>query len=291
MKKRIFPLIFSMAIGIIFAGCGGGGDDSSSSSGTISMNVTDAKPVLPAGVEKVLITFDEVSVHKSGGGWTSLTLPKTPFTIDLYQFIEGKTTQLVPPVQLESGKYTQIRVGVISAMLETASGSYSVEIPSQYLKTNKNFEFTVQGGGAVDLTVDFDLSQSIVVTGTNTYQLKPVLHLTSTTEAWTIKGNITSSSIGDPPEKAVVVVTWDKDNSGDLNSGDEEYTRLSVTKGSSTSTEFTIFWLVPNESYYVQVYLGDPNESGILMYEEPISKSASAWTSKIYYLKGGVPLF
>jgi len=44
------------------------------------------------------------------------------------------------------------------------------------LKTDKNFEFNVQGGGAVDLTVDFDLSQSIVVTGpgpTNLNQRNP----------------------------------------------------------------------------------------------------------------------
>ncbi len=60
------------------------------------MNVTDAKPVLPAtGVESVTITFDEVSVHKSGGGWINLpvaTQPQ-PYTIDLYQFSDGTKTQ------------------------------------------------------------------------------------------------------------------------------------------------------------------------------------------------------
>jgi hypothetical protein len=115
-EKGFSPLAFGMAMAIIFAGCGGDGD-SSSSSGTISMNITDAKPMLPAGVEKALIELDEVSAHKSGGGWTSFPLPKTPFEIDLYQFIEGKTTQLVPPVSLPSGKYTQVRIGVISAAI------------------------------------------------------------------------------------------------------------------------------------------------------------------------------
>jgi hypothetical protein len=264
MKKIIFYLALALATGIIFGGCGGG-DGSSGSSGTASMNVTDAKPVLPAGVLKVLITFDEVSVHKSGGGWTSLPLPKTPFEIDLYQFIEGKTTQLVPPVQLESGKYTQVRIGVISATLVTSTGNYPMQIPSENLKTDKNFEFTVVGGGAVDLTVDFDLSQSIVVTGTGTYQLKPVLHIVDTKEAATIKGTINWGSSTE--EEVTVIVTWNKYNPGtgtcqepnlsDPNT-DEVYTKILVQK--TDPSPFQIFWLVPGEGYFVQALWGNPND-------------------------------
>jgi hypothetical protein len=283
-------------MGMILAGCGGGGgSESSGSSGTISINITDAKPMLPDGVQEVLITFDEVSVHKSGGGWTSLPLSDTTYEIDLLQFIDGKTTQLVPPVQLESGKYTQVQIGVTRATLVTSSGNYTMIIPSDNLKTDKNFEFTVEGGGAVDLTVDFDLSQSIVVTGNDTYQLKPVLHINSTTEAWTIQGKINTASFGDPAEEAVIVVTWDKDKSGDITSGDEVYTSLTVTKAEGDPlpefTEFSVFWLVPDESYYVEVYLGDQITEN-LKYSEFIDKSATQWApSKIYLLNGGNALF
>lgn len=278
MRKRgiIFGLAF--AIGALLAGCGGG--DGSGSSGTISMNVTDAKPALPVGVEKVLITFDEVSVHKSGGGWISKPLPKTPFEIDLYQFIEGKTTQLVPPVPLESGKYTQVRIGVISATLVTSTGSYKMEIPSENLKTDKNFEFTVVGGGAVDLTVDFDLSQSIVVTGPDTYQLKPVLHIVETKEAATINGKIKDTTFGIKTE-AIVVVTLDTDNGGTVNAGDEEYTRITVDKSPSGDTTFSIFWLVPNNGYIVQIEI-----NGVVIYTKAVT-SAEMSEGAVLSLNGG----
>jgi len=238
--------------------------------------------------------------------WTTLATAAQPYTIDLYQFLNGAKTQFVPAVQLECGKYTQVRIGVVSGAIKIKGVPQPVnlEIPSENLKTDKNFEFNVQGGGAVDLTVDFDLSQSIVVTGTGTYQLKPVLHLVTTTEAWTINGKINSSSFGEPPERAVVVVTWDKDGSGTINDGDEVYTTLSVTKAAANPpnpppdvTEFSVFWLVPNESYYVQVYLGDPENGGVLKYQEaikwdPNDPNAPAWKdSKIFLLNGGSVLF
>ncbi|MDH5202899.1 MAG: DUF4382 domain-containing protein [Nitrospirota bacterium] len=262
MKKKIFCFYLVFAIAIFLSGCGGGGGgNGSGSSGTVSMNIADAKPMLPPGTEHVFITFDEVSVHKAGGEWTSLPLAKTPYTIDLLQFSDGKSTQLVPPVTLESGKYTQIRIGVTSAEIWINGVPYPVNIPSDKLRTDKEFEFNVIGGGAVNLTVDFDLSQSIVVTGSGTYQLKPVLHIIQTQEAATIQGSIKASTFGSFTE-AVVIVIWDKDNSGTVTAGDEEYTRIRVEKGSDP-TPFSIYWLVPNQSYIIQIEIG-----GSKIYEE-----------------------
>ncbi|MDH5202567.1 MAG: DUF4382 domain-containing protein [Nitrospirota bacterium] len=255
MKKKIFCFYLFLAIAILLSGCGGGSSNGSSSSGTVSINIADAKPMLPSGTEKVLITFDEVSVHKAGGGWTSLPLAQTPYTIDLLQFADGRQTQLVPPVALESGKYTQIRIGVSSALIRINGVDYPVNIPSDKLRTDKEFEFDVIGGGAVNLTVDFDLSQSIVVTGSGTYQLKPVLHIIQTQEAATIQGSIKASTFGSFTE-AVVIVIWDKDNCGTVTTGDEEYTRIRVEKEGSNPTQFRIYWLVPNQSYIIQIVVG-----------------------------------
>jgi hypothetical protein len=86
----------------------------------------------------------------------------------------------------------------------------AVTIPSENLKTDKNFSFDVQGGGAADITIDFDLSQSIVVTddgsGTLSYKLKPVLHIVDTVEAATITGRIANYR---------VEIDFDLDNSFD----------------------------------------------------------------------------
>lgn len=270
MNKSICCYLLALAILLFLFGCGGGGSSSSSSTGIVSIGITDAKPLLPSGTTGVLITFNEVSVHRAGGGgWTSLPLAQSPYTLDLYQFTDGTGTDLVPPVELVTGKYTQIRIGVTEAKIVINGNEEQVEIPSEYLKTDKQFDFVVVGGGAVDLTVDFDLSQSIVVTGQGTYQLKPVLHINRTQEAATIQASIrdtTYTTFGS--SEAVVTVYWDKNDNAVVDGDDEEYTSVIVTQGTPPETQFRIFWLVPNEDYVVQVEIG-----GFLVHEEAVDWS------------------
>jgi len=71
-----------------------------------------------------------------------------------------------------------------------------------------------------------------------------------------------------------VVVYWDSNRSQNFTPGvDEEYTRLTVQKGNSLVTEFSVFWLVPNKNYYVEVYLGDPDVPANREYFKIINKS------------------
>lgn len=244
----------------LLAACGGGGGSGSGGTGTLSMSVTDAKPMLPEGVTNLFVTFDEVRVHKSGGGWTSLPLVESPYTIDLLQFQDGNVTELVPPTKLESGKYTQVRLVVSSAKILfdkiSSTAEEPVRVPSGNLKTDKNFIFNVGEDAAVDLIVHFDLSKSVVVTGpaaNPSYKLKPVLHLfDDPLEAATIKGSIENSAFGDS-EKATVTVIAE--------SNQEEYTIVEVSESDTEDpTEFTIFWLVPYESYTVEIDL-DQNDT------------------------------
>jgi hypothetical protein len=280
--KKCFIFV-ALICGIFLSACGGGGGTATFSSGTLSVEITDAKPVLPTGVAQVFVTIDEVSVHSSGGQWVSLSMAQTPFTMDLLQFTSGRTTQLVPPATLAPGKYTQLRLGVQSAMIVTDTGQQlPVTIASGDLKTDKNFNFDVTGGGAVTLTVDFDLSQSLVVTGSGSYKLKPVLHLVNTAEAATITGSINVAAYGF--DQAVVIVTQDSDNSGNLTPGDEEYTRLVVAKAQSDPTPFSIYWLVPGQSYIVEVQIG-----GITVYSQAVAKTALP-AGAVYPLNNGNPI-
>ncbi len=290
MKKANILVGLILVMSAFLWNCGGGGEDAPAR-GTLTMNITDAKPVLPvANVESVSVTFDEVSVHKSGGAWITLATAQQPYTLDLYQFTSGNKTQIVPPVQLDSGKYTQVRIGVTQGTVRISGRDYPLEIPSSNLKTDKNFEFDVQGGGAVDLTVDFDLSQSIVVTGTGTYQLKPVLHLNKTSEAATVQGTINFGTSA----QATVIVTWDKNRNGTFETPnpldpntDEEYTRVQVRN--TDPAPFSVFWLVPNESYFVEILLGDPQNpdrsSGRIFVSSSDLKPGA-----VIVLNGGSPL-
>ena len=242
---------------------GGGSSSTTAGSGIVTMSITDAKPMLPANITAFKVKFDEVLVHKSGGGWISLPMAESPHIIDLLQFIDGDTTEFVPPVRLVSGKYTQVRIVISEAWITVSEGSdeieYMVTIPSENLKTDKNFDFYVgdltgvdEDSTGVDIIVDFDLSMSLKVennTSPTTYTCKPVLHLAETKKAATIVGHIDDAAFGDEDYAIVSVFVRDPDSSSY-----EEYTKIMVTNTASENPElFTIFWLVPNKEYLVEI--------------------------------------
>jgi len=214
---KLFKILCVLSIIVVlsatFSCSGGGGSDSSVDSGIVEMSVTDARPMLPENVTNFWVRFEEIWVHKSGGGWISLPLVESPYEIDLLQFVEGDTTELVPPVRLEYGKYTQVRIVISSAQIRIDEGTevhdYDVVIPSGNLKTDKNFIFDVLNPAAVDIVIDFDLSMSLKEdnsTDPSTYKCQPVFHLVKTFEASTITGHIDDLSfVGDAD--AIVTVS------------------------------------------------------------------------------------
>lgn len=248
-----FLLFLFVVSGVFLVNCGGGGGGGGGGTGTLSMSITDAKPTLPVDdIVQVVITIDEIQVHKSGGGWARLELANgaNEYELDLLQYYDGDTTALVLPVTLSSGRYTQIRLGVKEAyMVSTSQGDIPLEIPSEYLKTDKNIEFDLPTGGTAAITIDFDLSQSIVATGSGTYQLKPVLHIVK--EQTVIEGNIAQASFGSA-DRATVTLYWDYDGSGTITSGDVIYTSLVVEKGADP-TAFRIYWVTPDLNYVVKI--------------------------------------
>lgn len=268
MKTLSLCCIIGLGVSLLVLGCGGDSDET----GSLAVRITDAKPLLEVNATQVLITFDEVRVHRAGGGWVSLPMARSPYTIDLLQFIEGNSTDIVPPVELASGKYTQVRLGITEGTVVIPGGEEPLEIPSEYLKTDKNFDFEVSGGEAVDLTVDFDLSQSIQPKQEG-YQLKPVLHLNETQRAAQIQGSVAASTFVD--SEAVVTVT----------TGGEEYTKLLVTKTDPADpTEFRIFWLVPNHPYRVELEV-----DGTLVFEEEVA-AEDLEAGEVFTLNLGSPI-
>jgi len=257
-KSIIGLLLISSLLGL---GACSGSDNSAGSAGSapVSVALTDAKPRLPDAAEKATnleVTFTGVAVHSPERGWRMLPLGgEAPHTIDLLQFHDGATTELVPPVLLDNGKYTQIRIVVDQARISFDDGANwtPVDIPSSNLKTDKNFNFEVLGPEAVNIMVDFDLSQSLVVTdlqGVPAYKLKPVLHLVETERAASVSGSIYGADFyGDQQVEITVSVP-----NPALPSGYEEYTRLALDQSASVDpTGFKIYWLVPDSAYRLEI--------------------------------------
>ena len=281
---RIVRLLILLMIYLLwFTACGSGGGDTGGSGppGTINVYISDAKPVLPDGATNLFVTFEQLSVQKSGGGWVSLPLVTNPYTMDLLQFSDGKSTELAPPTRLSDGKYTQIRLQISNASIRFSNGKESqVEIPSSNLKTDKNFDFNVQYPSAVNIVIDFDLSQSVVVRGQGSYQLKPVLHMNKTNQAATIVGYIDNFSFVDNQDAVVTVYAW---------ANQEEYTRIAVSKSNlENPTEFSIYWLVPNQSYNIEVDVDPDSENGPEYSEDVTSGSLGPGTT--FALNNGNPI-
>ena len=114
---------------------------------------------------------------------------------------------------------------------------------------HEGVSFDVLEDAAVDIVIHFDLSMSLVVTGPPTipsYKLKPALHLfEDPLEAATIEGRIDNSAFTGTDETATIIVIAE--------SNQEEYTRVVVPKSGTDPTEFNIFWIVPNQSYTIEI--------------------------------------
>lgn len=270
------------AVILVGAGCGSG---DGSGAGTVAISLADAKPKLPVDTEQVLVTFDEISVHKAAGDWLSLPMAETPFSVDLLQFADGKSTRLVPPVELDSGRYTQVRLVLadnqdeqnpVNCLVLDGGQKIPLTVPSGFLRTDKNFEFEVEGVAAVDLTIHFDLSRSIVAQGDGRFHLKPVLHLQETAQAARIQGAIAASSYRGSDEATVTVTAL-----GEA----EPYTSVVVEKPAGVDpVSFTVYWLVSGVPYVVEI-----NVQGIQPYTETVN-ATDLEAGETFVLNGGLPI-
>jgi hypothetical protein len=144
----------------------------------------------------LLVTFSEVNVHTSGGGW--ITVPfsggASSRTCDLKKL---QTAQDVLGVgTLAAGHYTQLRLVVSSATIfldNASSGSacaptiaapsgarFPVDIPSGEVKLNREFDLTA--GGGTMILLDFDGDRSVRLTGNGNggrYMMTPVIGIVS----------------------------------------------------------------------------------------------------------------
>ncbi len=216
-------------------------DEDEISRGDLTIRIAASYPALPSGTEQVRITFDEVYVYSENEGWISLPLVQEPYTVDLLQYTDGLSGELVPPVTLLPGLYTRILIGLTDAIIRVEGVDYPVQIPSQGLRTSVEFGFQVGYGDTVDLTVDFDLSQSIIISGQNDYMLDPVLYIIETQGMVAIFGEIAPATFDFYSSlDAVVIVT----------ARGEEYTRFVVRRDDPV---FIIHFLVPDQDYIISV--------------------------------------
>jgi hypothetical protein len=190
-----------LIVGLVFTGCDVNDDDGSK--GTMRVSLTDA----PANYAAVNIEIEQVLVKKSDEdgddeedtegmddeeleeqGW--VVIFNDQMTVNLLDYRNGALLDL-GEAEVDAGMYEEVRFVLgDNNTIETNSGStYNLTTPSAQTSGYKlKINTAVEAGEVADLVIDFDASQSIVVTGAGSFLLKPVLRTVEADEKATISG-------------------------------------------------------------------------------------------------------
>jgi len=188
MKSRFLWASAVAALVALAVGCGS--PTSATPTGSLSVMLKDT----PFGDAKaLLVTFSEVSVHSSGGGWTTLTFSggATTRSCDLKQLTSAQ--DVLGTGSLPAGHYTQVRLTITSAVLyfdnpatpppcapsiaAPAGKSASIDIPPGEIILNREFE--ISAGNTAIMLLDFDGDKSVIQTGSGSYKMSPVISIVS----------------------------------------------------------------------------------------------------------------
>jgi len=188
IQKYYSAIIAALFLSSLIAGC-----DSSSepteTAGTLNVRITDS----PAAFDAVNITFSEISVNQSGG--SDIVVSDSTQTINLIEWSNGLSTPL-GSIELEAGKYNQIRLLIDSASVTIDGVVSDVTVPSGAQTGLKlTHQFTLEAGSTYDLMIDFDASRSIVSHGPKanpTYSLKPTIRLVAMPATGSISGTVST---------------------------------------------------------------------------------------------------
>jgi hypothetical protein len=172
--KKVLGIILVAALMLsafaVFFACG------AAATGAVEVRVTDA----PANnITSVNVTVDKIEIHRAGAGnesgWETIPIIENGnVTFDLCQ-IAGNETLIAYSPSLAVGNYTQLRMHIVSVNVTMDGVPQEASVPSEWLKLVRPFDVT--SGGIIILTLDFDVTQSIVVTGAGDVKLKPVVRL------------------------------------------------------------------------------------------------------------------
>jgi hypothetical protein len=162
------------ALAALLVGACGGGGGGGGSTGQLAVTVTDGPfPATDGCLAAALVEVDRVEVQRvdGSGGWFEIPLATGDVaTIDLLDLRAG-VEQTLAFAELPTGTYHQIRLHLLSAVLQFEDGSLEQEftVPSGMqsgLKINVQPHFVVAAGQTTPVVFDIDLARSFHVAGT-----------------------------------------------------------------------------------------------------------------------------
>lgn len=185
MKKKQFLSIFALSITTMFftASCS---DDESEGDGsetaTLNIHLTDNPG-----------DYDEVNIHilavevRGDGNPVQMTTQSGIYNLLDYA---GDLDTLIAGDDVKAGRINQIRLILGDSNSVVIDGNeYPLQTPSvQQSGLKLNVHEDLVAGVAYEWTLDFDAARSIVVTGNNSYILKPVIRVITESASGSIAG-------------------------------------------------------------------------------------------------------
>nr|WP_294944451.1 DUF4382 domain-containing protein [uncultured Mucilaginibacter sp.] len=165
MKKL---LLFATALSLTFFACKK--NDNAGSMAKVTVKLTDA----PGAFDAVIVNIKSVVVITDKG---EQTLDVNGGPIDILRFRQGKDTILASK-DIPAGTIQQVRLVLNDSgnRVIVAGVSYDLTTPSgQTSGVKLNVHDNLTAGIAYTMRLDFDAAQSIVLTGSGKYSLKPVI--------------------------------------------------------------------------------------------------------------------
>ncbi len=160
-------------------------DSTTDKQALLTVRMTDA----PANFDAVMVDVQGVEV--TGDRGNAVMLNTTAKVYNLLELSNG-VNALIATGGLNAGTVSQIRLILgTNNSVKVAGVVYPLTTPSAMqsglkLAVNQTFEAGVE----YTILLDFDASQSIVLTGNNEYQLKPVIRTIDTAISGSIKGSV-----------------------------------------------------------------------------------------------------
>lgn len=191
--RKILVIATLALLAVLVSACSKSSSPTSSTgSGTLQINMVDS----PGSFDAVNIVVDSVQAHiatsDSTSGW--VTLNNTQGTYNLLQLTNG-VNAVIGKATVPAGRYSQVRLFLGSGSDVVVSNvSHTLTIPSGMQSGLKlNVDATVQPNITYVMTLDFNVNQSVVVTGSpqsGKYLLKPVIRVITTPSSGAITGTV-----------------------------------------------------------------------------------------------------
>ncbi len=188
-RPRMMMIVLSLTILSLLGltACSTDSATRAGSQGEIKMYMVDA----PSDYDAVNIVVTEVSVHMTSSdtvsGW--MVINDTTRTINLLSLTNGNV-DILGSGGLDVGSYSQIRLKIGTGSNVVVNGqTHSLDIPSgDQTGLKLNHAFNITSRALYELTLDFDASRSIHVTGNDQYQMRPVIRVMANVVSGSISG-------------------------------------------------------------------------------------------------------